>query len=119
MLKTVPAGSTHELEEPGPSFTVHNLDKGPEPLDLLAGLGVVAVDGVPLPVLHVDLLHTTQHQLQLPLVKVLQPLQGNHLVETVQESLRRCIIGRCEKKLLKAKLKKNIRTDSFETASQH
>lgn len=35
----------------------------PEPLDLLAVLGVVPVDGVLLPVVHVDLLHAAQHQL--------------------------------------------------------
>lgn len=36
----------------------------PEPLDLLAVLGVVPVDGVLLPVIHVYLLHAAQHQLQ-------------------------------------------------------
>lgn len=35
----------------------------PEPLDLFAVLGVVPVDGVLLPVVHVDLLHAAQHQL--------------------------------------------------------
>lgn len=35
----------------------------PEPLDLLAVLGVVPVDGVLLPVAHVYLLHAAQHQL--------------------------------------------------------
>lgn len=35
----------------------------PEPLDLFAVLGVVPVDGVFLPVVHVDLLHPAQHQL--------------------------------------------------------
>ena len=37
------------------NFKSH-LDKGPEPLDLFAGLCVVPVDRVPLPILHVDLL---------------------------------------------------------------
>lgn len=36
----------------------------PEPLDLLAVLGVVPVDGVLLPVAQVYLLHATQHQLR-------------------------------------------------------
>lgn len=36
----------------------------PEPLDLLAVLGVVPVDSVLLPVAHVYLLHAAQHQLQ-------------------------------------------------------
>lgn len=36
----------------------------PEPLDLLAVLGVVPVDGVLLPVVHVYLLHAAQHQLR-------------------------------------------------------
>lgn len=35
----------------------------PKPLDLLAVLGVVPVDGIFLPVVHVDLLHPAQHQL--------------------------------------------------------
>lgn len=36
----------------------------PEPVDLLAVLGVMPVDGVLLPVGQIDLLHPTQHQLQ-------------------------------------------------------
>lgn len=36
----------------------------PEPLDLLAVLGVVSVNRVLLPVAHVYLLHAAQHQLQ-------------------------------------------------------
>lgn len=36
----------------------------PEPVDLLAVLGVMSVDGVLLPVSQIDLLHPTQHQLQ-------------------------------------------------------
>lgn len=51
----------------------------PEPDDLLAGARVVAVDGVPLPVVHVHLLHAAQHQLQLALVEVLQPLERYNL----------------------------------------
>lgn len=35
----------------------------PEPLDLLAALGVMPVDGVLLPVIQVNFLHATQHQL--------------------------------------------------------
>ena len=35
-----------------PGFVVHGLDVCPEPLDLLAGLGVVPVDGVLRPVLN-------------------------------------------------------------------
>ena len=44
----------------------------PEPLDLLGALGVVAVDGVPLPVVDVDLLHAAEHQLKLALVEILK-----------------------------------------------
>lgn len=36
----------------------------PEPVDLLAVLGVMSVDGVLLPVGQIDLLHPTKHQLQ-------------------------------------------------------
>ena len=54
----------------------------PEPLDLFAVLRVVPVDGIALPVVHIDLLHPTQQQLQLPLIKVLEPFQGNNLIET-------------------------------------
>lgn len=36
----------------------------PEPLDLLAVLGVVSVNSVLLPVAHVYLLHAAQHELQ-------------------------------------------------------
>lgn len=43
------------------------------------------VDRITLPVVDVDLLHAAKHQLQLSLVKVLQPLQRHHLIETVQE----------------------------------
>jgi len=35
----------------------------PEPLDLLASTGVVTIDGVTFPVVNVNLLHATQHQL--------------------------------------------------------
>ena len=51
----------------------------PEPLDLFAILGVVPVDGVPLPVVDVDLLHAAQQELQLTLVEVLKPLQRDNL----------------------------------------
>ena len=51
----------------------------PEPLDLFAILGVVPVDGVPLPVVDVDLLHSAQQELQLALVEVLKPLQRDNL----------------------------------------
>ena len=51
----------------------------PEPLDLLAILCVVPVDGVSLPIIHVNLLHSAQQELQLALVKVLQPFQRNNL----------------------------------------
>lgn len=60
----------------------------PEPLDLLGIAGVVAVDRVALPIIDVDLLHAAQHQLQLPFVKVMKPLERNHFVETVQEGFR-------------------------------
>lgn len=36
----------------------------PEPDDLFAAPSVVSVDGAPLPVCQVDLLHTTQHHLE-------------------------------------------------------
>lgn len=36
----------------------------PEPVNLLAVLGVVSINGVLLPICQVDLLHTTEHQLQ-------------------------------------------------------
>lgn len=65
------------------AFTTHL----PEPNDLLAVFGVVPVDGVALPVVNVHLLHAAQHQLQFPLVEVLEPLQWHHFIETVQEGL--------------------------------
>ena len=43
----------------------------PEPLNLFAILGVVPVDGVPLPVIHIDFLHPAQQELKLTLIKVL------------------------------------------------
>lgn len=45
----------------------------PKPRDLFACARVMAIDGVPLPVIHIHLLHTAQHQLQLALVEVFQP----------------------------------------------
>lgn len=60
----------------------------PEPDNLLAVEGVVSVDRVALPVLYIDLLHAAQHQFQLPLVEVLEPLERHHLVEPLQERLR-------------------------------
>ena len=47
----------------------------------------MTIDGVALPVFDVDLLHSAKHQLQLSLVEVGEPLERNHFVETVQESL--------------------------------
>ena len=60
----------------------------PEPLDLFAVPGVVAIDCVLLPFSDVELLHPTQHQLQLSLVEELEPVKRNHFVESVQEGLR-------------------------------
>lgn len=51
----------------------------PKPLHLFGAARVVAVDGVALPVVDVDLLHAAQHQLQFALVKVVQPLERHHL----------------------------------------
>ena len=51
-----PASSTDELEQPRAGLAVHGLHERPEPLDLFTRLGVVTVDRVPLPVLHVNLL---------------------------------------------------------------
>lgn len=81
----------------------------PEPDDLFAVPGVVAVHRVPLPVLQVHLLHAAEHHLaqpaaglkvslclstthppthlQLLLIEVLKPLKRDHLVEAVQEGL--------------------------------
>ena len=38
--------------------------------------------------LNIDLLHSTEHQLELSLVKVLQPLEWHHLVEPLEEGAR-------------------------------
>ena len=59
----------------------------PEPLNLLAVPGVVTVHSMLLPLSDVKLLHPTQHQLQLSLIKELEPVQGHHLIEPIQKGL--------------------------------
>jgi hypothetical protein len=59
----------------------------PEPNDDLVRLGVRAVIGVSSPVVHVDLSDTANEQLQLSLVKDVDELLRNELVEASHESL--------------------------------
>ena len=60
----------------------------PEPHYLFAVPGVVAVYRVLLPLPNVQLLHATQHQLKLSLVKELEPVEWDHFIETVQKGFR-------------------------------
>ena len=53
----------------------------PEPLYLLAVAGVVSVDCVSLPLVDIQFLHATEHQLQLLLIKELNPTARDHFVE--------------------------------------
>ena len=55
----------------------------PEPLYLLAIAGVVSVDCVSLPLIDIQFLHATDHQLQLLLIKELQPVERDHLIEAI------------------------------------
>ena len=48
----------------------------------------MAIDRVALPVVDIDLLHAAKHQLQLALVEIVEPLQRNDFIESVQESFR-------------------------------
>lgn len=57
----------------------------PKPRHLLAVAGVMAVDRVTLPVININLLHSTQHQLQLTLIKVLEPLQRNYFIKAIKK----------------------------------
>ena len=57
----------------------------PKPSDLFAVAIVMAIDCVSLPVFDIDLLHSAQHQFQFTFVKVFQPFQWDHFVETFQE----------------------------------
>lgn len=41
----------------------------------------MSVDGILLPVIDVDFLHAAQHQLELSLVKVVQPLERQNFVK--------------------------------------
>ncbi len=59
----------------------------PEPLNLLGISCIVPIHRVLFPFASIQFLHATQHQLQLLLVKELQPLQRHYLVEAVQEGL--------------------------------
>ena len=59
----------------------------PEPHDLLAVAGIVAIDCALLPLSDMKLLHPAQHELQLSLVKELEPVERNDLIEAVQEGL--------------------------------
>ena len=99
------ASAGDELQETGPFFVVRLTDKLetnvqrltpdcqattylPEPNYWLAASRVVPINSVSIPVVHVDLLHPTKQQLQLPLIEVLEPLDRHHLVKTIQERLR-------------------------------
>lgn len=53
----------------------------PEPLYLFAVAGVVSVDCVSLPLVDIQFLHATEHQLQLLLIKELNPTARDHFVE--------------------------------------
>lgn len=60
----------------------------PKPNDLLAIPVVVAINGVALPIVDINLLHAAQHQLQFTFVKVFKPLQRHHFVEALEECAR-------------------------------
>lgn len=62
----LPGGTTQTCLPRAPALTAGTRPRAhlPEPLDLLAVLGIVPVDGVLLPVAHVYLLHAAQHQLR-------------------------------------------------------
>lgn len=58
------AGAGDKLQQSRSLLVVHLADGAPEPLNLFALPRVVTVDGAAEPVLHVKLLHPTQHQLK-------------------------------------------------------
>lgn len=60
----------------------------PKPHDLLAVALVVPVSGITFPIIYVDFLHTTEHQLELAFVKILQPWQRNDVIDAVEEGSR-------------------------------
>lgn len=57
----------------------------PEPNNLFAVSIVMTINGVSLPVVNINFLHATKHQLQFTFIKVLEPFQRNDLIETLQE----------------------------------
>ena len=57
----------------------------PKPDDLFWGAIIVTVNGMLLPVIDIYFLHATQQQLQLPLIKVLEPLQRYHFWKALKE----------------------------------
>jgi len=63
----------------------------PEPLDLLASACVMSIDGATFPVVDIDLLHATQHQLQIHTQK--QTHTHIQHVYTDTHALRFCLTG--------------------------
>lgn len=68
----------------------------PEPRNDLAILVVVAVCGMFLPVVDIDLLHAAQQQLQLPLIEVFEPLKRHDFAEALQEVLCLRLLATCQ-----------------------
>lgn len=68
----------------------------PEPHNLFWRSVIVAVYSMLLPITNVNLLHSTQQQLQFPFIKILQPLQRHHFRKPFQEMPCLCLLASSE-----------------------
>lgn len=80
--------SGDELQQPGLLFAVKFCHRLPEPLDDLFIRSVLAVLGVGLPVLHIDLGDSSNEELKLAGVKDFNQVLGNDLKESLSEGLQ-------------------------------
>lgn len=80
-------GTSSELEKTGLLLGIPGADDLPEVLNNLILLLVAAVIGVLLPVFHIDIGDTTNEQLEFTLVKDVDEIGGNKLVEARHEGI--------------------------------
>ena len=79
------AGAGGELQQARLLLGIPRADAFPEVLDDLIVLGVAAVVGVLLPVVHVDICDTADQQLELALVEHIDQIRRDQLVEAGDE----------------------------------
>eukprot|EP00035_Acanthoeca_spectabilis_P021252 m.437186 g.437186 ORF g.437186 m.437186 type:complete len:348 (+) comp18078_c0_seq1:51-1094(+) len=91
-----PRGACDKLEQPCPLLVRERVDQLPEPLDLLRIGEVIPVDGVLLPVVHVELSNPLEQDVQLSLVKYLEVLERQNLVKPGKEGGHLLLAAFCD-----------------------